>query len=120
MISFRATPFAAEEIEDLTHENKRLAAQVKADRRLREQHTSLLSKSKAAREQAAAHAARAAALDEELAQLNAKVRVNTTQLIRPRRPCWSRTVQPKKPADISCLTRGTTCALVLRHTTSAA
>ena len=64
---------AAEEIEDLTQENKRLTAQVKADRRLREQHTSLLAKSKAAREQAAAQASRATALEEELAQLNAKV-----------------------------------------------
>ena len=63
----------AEEIEDLTLEKKRLAAQVKADRRLREQHASLLASSKAAREQAAVHAARAAALEEELAQLNAKV-----------------------------------------------
>jgi hypothetical protein len=64
----------AEEIEDLTHEKKRLAAQVKADRRLREQHASLLAKSKAAREAAAAQASRAAAFEEELAQLNAKVR----------------------------------------------
>ena len=64
---------AAEEIEDLTQDNKRLTAQVKADRRLREQHASLLAKSKAAREQAAAQAARAAALEEELAQLSAKV-----------------------------------------------
>ena len=54
-------------------ENKRLTAQVKADRRLREQHASLLAKSKAAREQAAAQAARATALEEELTQLTAKV-----------------------------------------------
>ncbi len=47
-------------------------AQVKADRRLREQHASLLANSKATREQAAAQAARATALEEELAQLNAK------------------------------------------------
>ncbi len=58
----------------MTQENRRLTAQVKADRRLREQHASLLAKSKAAREQAAAQAARATTLEEELAQLNAKVR----------------------------------------------
>ena len=72
----------AEEIEDLTQENKRLTAQVKADRRLREQHASLLAKSKAAREQAAVQAARATALEEELAQLNAKVLGNPSLNVR--------------------------------------
>lgn len=61
-------------------ENKRLGGQVKADRRLREQHAQLLAAGRAARDQAEAQAQRAAALEDELAALKAKVRCNTHAL----------------------------------------
>lgn len=59
----------------MTGDAKRLREQVKADRRLREQHTQLLTAGRAARDLAEAHAHRAATLEEELTTLKNKARV---------------------------------------------
>lgn len=73
MLTCRLFESSTEQLEEVTGDAKRLRDQVKADRRLREQHTQLLTAGRAARDLAESHAQRAATLDEELTTLKNKV-----------------------------------------------